>query len=253
MIKGFKQIFAQQKRPIRSYRSDRGTEYTSKQMAHFFKKNGVHHYLSFNVQKANIAERVIKTVKSKIMRYFTQHQTHRYIDILPAIVEAYNNRKHSSIGMAPSAVNSQNAKTVWERLYAPPKMYAHLLGRENHPAPAPFRYQVGDYVRISYIKHKFSRYYDQSWSGELFQITQRKRRQSLAVYTLRDYSGEPISGTFYEPELQGVKVDPDAIYKIERVLKKRTIRGKTSYLVRWQHWPSKYDSFVTPQQLQKFK
>ena len=168
MMKAFRQIFAQQKHRIRSYRTDKGTEFASKQMAHFFEKEGVHHYMTQNPPKANFAERVIKTLKSKIMRYFTQHQTHRYIDVLDDIVSAYNRRKHSSIGLPPIKVTQKNSKALWEQLYAPPRLYKHLFDRTRHAAPIPFRFKVGDYVKILYIKHKFTCYYDQSWTDEVF-------------------------------------------------------------------------------------
>ena len=44
----------------------------------------------------------------------------------------------------------------------------------------------------------------------------------MRVYKLRDWSGDDIDGTFYEPELQAVNVDVATEYRIEKVLRKRT-------------------------------
>lgn len=45
------------------------------------KENGVSHFCSQNGKKANVAERGIKTIKSKLSRYMTQNQTHRWVDV----------------------------------------------------------------------------------------------------------------------------------------------------------------------------
>ncbi|XP_033225919.1 uncharacterized protein LOC117178604 [Belonocnema kinseyi] len=59
--------------------------------------------------KAAIAERFNRTIKERMWRYFTRRNTHRYIGVLQLMVHAYNSARHSSIRMAPSTVNLQNA------------------------------------------------------------------------------------------------------------------------------------------------
>ena len=59
--------------------------------------------------------------------------------------------------------------------------------------------------------------YTQNWSEEVFIISKIK----IAVpwtYVISDLNGEPISGTFYEKELQ--KTNQKEI-RIEKVIKKR--------------------------------
>ena len=76
-------------------------------------------------------------------------------------------------------------------------------------------------VRITHVKNVFDRECSQKWSGELFKIKRRFRREGLSVYGLEDWMGEDIEGTFYEPELQAVKVDDNTEYFVEKVLKKK--------------------------------
>ena len=106
-----------------------------------------------------------------------------------------------------------------------------------------FKFKVGDFVRISLARKTFTREYDQRWSGELFQIVNRDGSQRYPTYKIKAYAGEPIDGTFYEEELQ--KVTPNEYYKVEKFLKSRQIKGLLKeVLVRWLHWPPKYDSWV---------
>ena len=39
-------------------------------------------------------------------------------------------------------------------------------------------------------------------------------RQGEPVYTITDYAGDDVTGTFYEPEMQSVLVEENALYKL---------------------------------------
>lgn len=63
-----------------------------------------------NETKANYAERVIRTIKNLMYRYFMKNRTYRYVEILQKLVESYNNRPHRSLGgLSPGSVNENNA------------------------------------------------------------------------------------------------------------------------------------------------
>ena len=53
-----------------------------------------------------------------------------------------------------------------------------------------------------------------------------------------------MEGTFYELEVQAVNVDPSTEYHIEKLLKRRLLNKQIEVLVRWLHWPKKYDSWI---------
>lgn len=93
-------------------RSDKGTEFTNRLVQNHFKDHGVHQFVTDNEPKANYAERVIRTLKGGMVRYFTHNQTLRYVDVLPQLVDSYNNTIHSSIGIAPAQVNAANERSV---------------------------------------------------------------------------------------------------------------------------------------------
>ena len=102
------------------------------------------------------------------------------------------------------------------------------------------------------FRHPFSmmvtgpidREYSQKWTGELFKIDTRFRREGVHVYTILDWDGERVDGTFYEPELQPVTIDPTTEYRVEKILKRRVRNKRKEVLVRWLHWPKKYDSWI---------
>ena len=97
-------------------------------------------------------------------------------------------------------------------------------------------------VSISKARRLFRKGYLPNWTEETFIVYDRQARKE-PIYLLRDYSVENIKGGFYEKELQRVQEQDE--YRIEKVIKTKNVRGgKTLYLVQWEGWPSKFDSWV---------
>ncbi len=239
----FQNIFAEGRVP-KKIRTDRGTEFTNRLSQQTFQKHGVHHFLTNNEVKANYAERVIRTLKLRLKRYETWKQTHKWKNIMSDITESYNNSYHRSIKRAPSSVNKENEAEVWMVQYATP---------QTETKDGPFKFQVGDYIRISHLRRMFQREYDERYTGEIFKINSRLKRDGLNVYTLNDFYDEKVEGTFYEPELQLITVDPGSVYKVEKVLRSRKRKGyEKEHLIRWRHWPPKFDSWVKASDLKDY-
>ena len=228
----FEDIFRGGRKPEK-LRTDKGKEFVNNTLKKYLKDQGVKYFTSQNEGKANYAERLIQTLKSKIIRYITHNNTRRYIDQLQDFVHSYNHTVHRSLKIAPAKVTKKKAKTLWWRLYRP-KQPVKIRS---------YKFNVGNTVRISFLKNIFTRAYDQRWAGELFTITERYRVQGIPQYKLKDYSGEPIQGAFYNEELQKVDVEPGHTFKIEKILKRRTRKGKKEVLVKWLRWPDKYNSW----------
>ena len=58
-------------------------------------------YSTHNEGKAVVAERFIRTLKTKIYRYITSISKNVYLDKLDDIVNKYNNTDHKTIKMKP--------------------------------------------------------------------------------------------------------------------------------------------------------
>ena len=78
----------------RTLRTDNGTEFKNRWVKQFLKKKGIHAYATKNETKAHFAERVIRTLKEMMYRYFLHRQAYQYIDILQDLVFNYNHRPH---------------------------------------------------------------------------------------------------------------------------------------------------------------
>ncbi|XP_021342733.1 uncharacterized protein LOC110443076 [Mizuhopecten yessoensis] len=107
-----------------------------------------------------------------------------------------------------------------------------------------FRFKLDSLVRISHLKQLFKRAYQQQWSSEIFKVNKRFLRQGIPQYQLIDFLNEPITGNFYQSELQRVDKDENALWYIEEKVKKRKRAGQIEWLVKFEGWPSKYNQWI---------
>ena len=214
LVQAFDSILSEKRNPEK-LRTDKGTEFVNESFRQYLKKQGIQFYTAKNEPKAAVVERVNRTLKSKLYRYFTGVNSLCYIDVLQDIVDSYNNTYHRSIEWAPATVSLLNVGQVGRKLY----------GKIERSKPKCFKFKVGDHVRLGLCKQLFKKGYKMNWTEEIFQVVNRLPR-TLVVYEVRDLLERLIEGTFYEKELQKVK-RPD-IFRVEKALKKRKqIRRKS--------------------------
>jgi transposase InsO family protein len=207
--------------------SDKGSEFLNSTFQKLLFNSGITHYTSENDDiKCAVVERWHRTLLAKLYRYFTQHNTTRYVDVIQDIVKSYNSTIHSSIKMAPKDVSDHNESQVRARLL--------------HPVNTRARFKVDDVVRISGAKRAFSKGYRDKWSEEIFTVT--KVYDTIPVtFGLKDSAGDAIKGKFYNDELQKVIKE---VFRIEKVLRTRKRAGKTEYYVKWLGYPDKFNSWT---------
>ena len=90
-----------------------------------------------------------------------------------------------------------------------------------------YKFNVGDFVRLSLRKRLFKKGYKANFTEEVFKITERLPR-TPEVYKVQDLLERSISGTFYVKELQ--KVNRVLTYfELKKFLRseKRTSRRNT--------------------------
>jgi len=251
VIPALKNIIDEGRKPT-ALRTDKGKEFTNVAISKFYKEEEIHHYVTFNDTQANYAERCIKTIKTKIFRYMKKNNTHRYIDVLQDIVTGYNNSVHRSLGKKPISINKVNEDESRLDQYllkhgrkqkskeATLKKEDNSKTKKKENKVKAFSLKVGDDVRVSMIKEKFDREYDQKWSTETFRVAQRFRRENINLYAVADWFGEVIEGSFYRKELQKIIVKDNEEYEVEKIVKKE---GKNVF-VKWRGWPKKYNTWM---------
>ena len=241
VIQAFQAIFDRTPRRPKLLRSDKGKEFTNRWVKQFLKKEGIHAYTTKNETKANFAERVIRTLKGLMYRYFQHKQS--YVLPLQELVNNYNHRPHKTLqDLAPAQITKKNEAKVWKRMYVDTIKLPKKI--------KPYKFKVGDKVRISHLKWVFQRDYQEKWTEEVFLVTHRCRKSSVNLYRLKDFLDEPIDGHFYEEELQKVTKDDDALFKVEKVLKTRTRQGQKEYFVKWLGYPKKFNSWIKETDIQ---
>ena len=101
--------------------TDSGGEFYNAKVQAFFKKQGVNHFSTHGDPHGSVVEQWNRTLKTNMFRYFTAHNTLKYIDVLPALVKTYNYTFDRSIQEKPVNVNLSNEKEIWYCLYGTKK------------------------------------------------------------------------------------------------------------------------------------
>ena len=119
---------------------DKRSEFYNAYFKKWLRDNDVVIYSTHNEGKSVVAERFIRTLKSKIYKYMTSISKNVYIDKLDDIVDEYNNIYHTTIKMKPADVKDNT--------------YINVDKKINNKDP---KFKVGDHVRISKYKSIFAK------------------------------------------------------------------------------------------------
>jgi hypothetical protein len=214
----FKSILRKSKRKPKRIQFDKGTEFLNKSFKSFLEKQKIKYYcLESSAVKACIVERFNRTLKDKMWRYFTYIGKYVYIDVLNKFLESYNSSYHRTIKCTPKDVHKDNEKAIWKQIYC------YTDNGFNDGESIKFRFKEGDKVRINKTKTVFEKGYEPNWTQEVF-VVGKKIARNTPIYKLKDLLDEPMTGIFYEEQMQLVK-NKEIIYKIDAVLKRHTRNG----------------------------
>ena len=228
LVTAFQSILNLGRRP-QKLQTDKGTEFLNSSFQQLLKRKRIHFFTTNSEMKASIVERFNRSLKTRMWKYFTANNTHVYLDVLQDLVSAYNNSYHRSIGREPISVNLLNVGQVRRKLY----------GNLWRIPSKKFKFKIGDQVRISKSRRTFKKGYLPNWTEEIFTISKIIPRSPL-VYGIKDYHGEELQGVFYAEELQKVRKTDD-VYRVEKVMARKTVNGKVKVLVKWQGYPNKFN------------
>ena len=233
IVNAFQKIISKGRKPNKIW-VDQGGEFYNNLFKRFLKINNIEMYSTHNEGKSVVAEKFIRTLKSKSFKHMTAISKNAYFAVLHDIVNKYNNTVHRTITTKPIDVTSDS--------------YAEYNDDSNEDKP---KFKVGDHVRILIYKNVYA----QSWSKEVFAVSKIKDTV-LWAYVISDLNGESIAGAFYEKELQ--KTNQKEL-RIEKVLKEKVIKCmssgkdtivvlivgliKKTFIKMSQYFPKKFRSF----------
>lgn len=230
--KAFADIMKESGRKPKKIWVDQGGEFYNKEFKANLKKLGIIEYSSFGTHKSMMVERLNRTFKNWTWEYFDEENTRRWIDVLPDLVEEYNHKKHSSLGMTPIEASDPAVEAkLWKKQYGDV-----VVPKIGNP-----KFKLGDWVRISRLKGIHEKGYIANWSRQVYKIVGIDLNEPV-MYTLQEENNEVVRGRFYEPELQ--KTDLTDVFLVEKVLKKRVHKGVPQIYVKWLGYDESYNSWI---------
>ena len=188
IVNGFNKIIKQSNRKPNKIWVDQGGEFYNNVFLKWLSDNDINMYSTYNEDKSVVAERFIRTLKTKLYKHMTATGKNVYYDVLDDLVNKYSNTKHSTIKMKSKDVGNNNKRAYID---------------EHNEKDS--RFKVGDRVRISKFKNIFAKGYTPNWCKEIF-IVDKINDTVPYTYNLKDLNDEEIIGSFYDRELQKTKL-----------------------------------------------
>ena len=164
-------------------------------MRDFYKKHNIIYFTSTNkTYKCSVVERVNRTLKGRMYRYFTSIGKRRWVDKLQNFVDSYNNSFHRSIKMTPVEASESDNAEVFRNLYGVDSIN-DLRKQENDTRKKQKKIPVGAVVRVAYDRDAFDKGYYSTFTdaiGKVYKLSQ----QGILMYFLKDYIAETVPRRF---------------------------------------------------------
>ena len=219
IVTAFQSTLKQSSRKPNKIWLEKGSEFYNASFKKWLQDNDILMYSTNNEGKSVVAERFIRTLKSKIYKHMTSISRNVYIDKLDDIVDEYDNKYNTTIKMKPIDVKDNT--------------YINTDKEINNKDP---KFKVGDHVRISKYKNIFAKGYTPNWSEEVF-VIKKVKNTAPWTFVINDLNGEEITGTFYEKVLQKTNQEE---FKIEKIIKRK---GDKIY-VKWKGYDNSFNSWI---------
>ena len=91
LVEAFKKIFKQGRKP-KKLPTDVGSQIKNKIFQTSLKNENVHHFVTYNESKAQVAERFNRTLKQLLWRMFNTTSSYQYLDKLDSLIDRNYNQ-----------------------------------------------------------------------------------------------------------------------------------------------------------------
>lgn len=220
------------------FTTDAGTEFLNRDVTRVLNDFNIKHYVAKGRTKASVAERFNLTIQRLIYQLCRHHNTNDWTSdiVLGKATKIYLNRKHRTIKMSPAEAELPKSQKKLSRIYHEKYRKATLTRKKK------LKFKVGDTVRISILRTPFKRGYHQYFTTEVWTVSRVLNNLPLPRYIVKDAQNNELDNVLNENEL--VAYIPKNEYKIEKILKRRTRKGKKEVLVSWLGYDARFNSWV---------
>ena len=225
--------------------TDKGSEFKCTEFKKLMSDNHINHFFSTSDRKCAVVERFNLTIQQLIYKLMSHHNSYSWTTLLPIAMNIYLNKKHRTIKMSPLDAEKEMNKETLEKIYSE----KYSVASSNRKTP---KFNIGDTVRVWIKRTKFHRGYYENFTKEYFIISNVLTNLPVPRYKLKDILEEVIEGTFFEDELVSY-IPKDDVYAIEKVIKTKGNGKNKKHLVKWDGWPSKFNSWISDQEIKNIK
>jgi len=166
--------------------SDRGKEYTSKNIEDFFKSKNIHHITLQGESKAMLAERVIQDYRMYIRNRMSDGI---WYNLTKPFVDFYNNKYHSIVKDTPANIfiEGHRARIATNR----------LTKKDVEP-----QYEIGDIVKLRVDKNNLKKKSQtNNWSTQNYKVIEIDNRYNPIMYIIADLNNNRMPKKYYHYEL----------------------------------------------------
>ena len=144
--------------------TDNGSEFLNAKFQALLKKHNIKHTtgVSGDHRFSSVVERFNGSLRNWIEQYLTTQKVNRWIDAMPEIIEFYNDRKHRTLGVAPSTMTREDEDDLRGQMYDATEAVRDQVNSV----------QPGDRVRVLLHKKAFGKG-RLRWSDNVYTIQER--------------------------------------------------------------------------------
>ena len=222
---------------------DKGREFNNSTIMNILKQKNIQHIVANPPYKSSIAERAGRTIKNHLFRAMQARGDTKWSKMLSKSVEAYNNRKHRVIKMSPNDAHKEsNEASVWFAL-------RDKAWNEMKP-PTDYKFTLNQAVRIKLDEGPLVKSYFEKFSTQIYFVSARYSKSNVHRFNLKDNNNKPVDNrSFTYSQLKRVVINNETVYRIERVLHVKLIRGIPYSYVKWKGYSANFNSYIPTSEL----
>lgn len=248
--KALRKIFRSCK--VSHFRTDGGGEFQGESKIVYHDYN-IKHYTNLTGVHAPLAEVRIKVVKARLHKAMYANNTQNWVQFLPGVVGSLNDSGSRMLNWhSPNEVEQNMSSAELYQLRYHNRYKAENKKKEKKSClekyksyKKEFKFDLGSVVRLTKVRHAFFREYTISNTHQLYLVSSRKKMDEISMYTVKSFSGEDLSGFFYDDELVLV-CEPLKRYKIKRILDSKIDEsGEKYYKVTWQGYETSESTWLS--------